>query len=129
VKLEAILASLDEVPDDGLHTIETRCQELQVLHDKERKDKALEQARTILTAAGLSLQDVAAGKMHKNGGKAPSYRSGMQYQHPNNKALVWNARGQKPHWLRDLESEGRKPMELLPEPANDNIPPSLKKTG
>jgi len=111
VKLEAILASLNEVPDDGLHAIETRCQELQVLHDKERKEKALEQARIILTGVGLSLKDVAAGKPQRNG-KGPVYHGGHQYQHPANKTLVWGAKGKKPAWLIELEASGSKAVEV-----------------
>jgi hypothetical protein len=127
--INTTLDTLEKYGDDELRNIITRSNELLEQRDRQRKEKALEDARAILTGAGLSHKDVAAGKPVKNGGKAPSYRGGCQYQHPGNKALVWNARGQKPHWLRELEAEGRKPVEVLPEPANDNIPPSLKKTG
>ena len=44
---------------------------------------------------GLSLKDVA--KPQKNGNKGPVYHAGRQYQHPVNKTLTWNARGQKPN--------------------------------
>jgi hypothetical protein len=100
------------LPDDGLHAIETRCRELQLLHDRERKEKALEQARTILTAAGLKLSDVATGKAQKNGTKGPVYHGGHQYQHPTNKALIWGAKGKKPAWLAELEASGGKAVEL-----------------
>jgi hypothetical protein len=120
---------LNDLSDDELQTVITRSNEILAERDRKRKDKALEDARAILAGAGLSLKDVAAGKTHKNGSKATVYHGGRMYQHPTNKVLVWNARGQKPHWLRDLESEGRKAIELPPGPANDNIPPSIKKTG
>jgi len=68
--------------------------------------------RAILAGAGLNLKDVAAGKPHKNGSKAPVYHGGRQYQHPTNKALTWNAKGQKPTWLRELEASGGKALEV-----------------
>ena len=51
-------------------------------------------------------------KPHKNGNKAPVYHGGRQYQHPTNKALMWNAKGQKPNWLRELEASGGKAVEI-----------------
>ena len=110
MKLEAVLDSLVELEDDALSSIETRCRELKASHDKQRKEQALEQARAILTKVGLSLKDVA--KPQKNGNKGPVYHAGRQYQHPVNKNLTWNARGQKPTWLRELEAQGGKAVEL-----------------
>lgn len=72
------------------------------------------EAGAILAAAGLSLKDVARkgrGAKH-GGGKGPAYHAGHRYQHPTNKALTWNAKGQKPGWLRQLEAEGKKAVEL-----------------
>jgi hypothetical protein len=34
------------------------------------------------------------------------------YQHPSDKTLVWLAKGQKPNWLRELEAEGGKAVEV-----------------
>ena len=62
---------------------------------------------------GLSLKDLAKAKPLKNGNaKGPAYHAGHQYQHPTNKALTWNAKGQKPNWLRELETSGAKAVEL-----------------
>ena len=105
--------SLSELKDEELHAVIGRANELLKERDQQRKDKALEEARVILTGAGLSLRDVAAGKAHKAGnGKSPPYRGGKNYQHPTNKSLIWNAKGQKPTWLRELEAQGGKPVEL-----------------
>jgi hypothetical protein len=107
------LDMLDGLGDDDLRAVAARCEELLAQHDKERKDKALEQARAILSGVGLSLKDVAAGKSHKNGAmKGAVYHGGRQYQHPTNKALTWNAKGQKPTWLRELEASGGKAQEV-----------------
>ena len=106
------LDSLEKLGDVELSAVAARCEELLAQHDRQRKDKALEEARVILAGAGLNLKDVAAGKPHKNGGKAPMYHAGRQYQHPTNKALNWNAKGQKPTWLRELEASGGKAVEL-----------------
>jgi hypothetical protein len=103
--------SLNELPDDELRTIITRCNELLEQRDRQRKDEALEKARAILAGAGLSLKDVAAGKQ-KNGIKGPVYHGGHQYQHPTNKTLVWAAKGKKPAWLVELEASGGKAIEL-----------------
>jgi DNA-binding protein H-NS len=106
------LDSLEKLGDGELRAVAARCEELLAQHDRQRKDKALEEARNILAGAGLSLRDVAAGKPHKNGSKGSVYHAGKQYQHPTNKALVWNAKGQKPTWLRELEATGGKAVEL-----------------
>jgi DNA-binding protein H-NS len=105
------LELLDSLHDDELKAVIARAGELLKQHDKERKDKALEAASAILAAAGLNIKDVARkGKPAK--GKGPAYRAGHHYQHPVKKDLVWNAKGQKPNWLRELEKEGGKAVEL-----------------
>jgi hypothetical protein len=106
---------LETLNDDELRGVIGKAQELLKDHDRERKEHALEQARTLLSSVGLSLKDVA-GKSAK---RAPAYRGGHHYQHPARPDLVWNAKGQKPNWLRELEREGGKAIERS-EPANDN---------
>jgi DNA-binding protein H-NS len=91
-------------------------------HDRERKSQALEQARLLLSSVGLSLKDVAG----KGAKRAPLYRGGHYYQHPTKPELVWNAQGQKPNWLRELEREGGKAIERS-EPANDNAATPVRK--
>jgi DNA-binding protein H-NS len=109
------LEMLDALMDEDLQAIIGRAEELLRQHDRERKDKALEDARAILARAGLSLRDVASKATSANRGKMPAYHSGHHYQHPGNNQLVWTARGQKPRWLRELESEGKRPVEISPE--------------
>ena len=110
--MNTILDSLEKCADDELRAVAARCEELLAQHDRQRKDKALEQARVILTGAGLSLKDVASGKPKNGNGKGPVYHGGHTYQHPTNKALTWNAKGQKPTWLRELEASGGKAVEV-----------------
>jgi hypothetical protein len=118
--------TLETLTDEELQTVIAQANDLLKARDRQRKNEAVEQARAILAIAGLNLRDVAAGKMPKApSGKVPVYRSGHSYQHPSDKAKTWNAKGQKPNWVRELEAEGRRAVEV----ANDNIPPSLKKTG
>jgi hypothetical protein len=106
------LETLETLKDDELRAVIGRAQELLKQHDRERKDKALEDARAILEAAGLALRDVAhKGKAGRNN-NGPVYHSGHRYQHPARKELVWTAKGQKPNWLRQLEKEGSRAMEL-----------------
>jgi DNA-binding protein H-NS len=110
--MNTILDSLEKCGDAELQAVIARCNELLKERDRQRKDKALEEARAILAGAGLNLRDVASGKPQKNGSKSPVYHAGRQYQHPTNKSLVWNAKGQKPTWLRELEAQGGKAVEL-----------------
>jgi hypothetical protein len=56
------LDSLNDLGDDELRAVIDRSNELLADRDRQRKDKALEQARAILTGAGLSLKDVANGR-------------------------------------------------------------------
>lgn len=107
------LESLDKLQDNELESVIARSQELLLERDRKRKAQAMEDARAILRRAGLTPQDLAGkgkGPKHANG-KGPVYRTGHQYQHPANKTLVWNAKGQKPNWLRELEAQGGRAIE------------------
>jgi DNA-binding protein H-NS len=104
------LDTLDTLKDDDLRAVISRAEELLRQHDRERKDKALVDARAILEAAGLSLKDVASRSNGKTRG--PVYVGGRRYQHPTKKELTWTAKGQKPNWLRQLEKEGSRAVEL-----------------
>lgn len=108
------LETLDGLGDAEIRSIQERCAELLALRDRERKANALEQARATLAAVGLSIKDLA-GKGRARPSKAPSYTGGRTYQHPADKTLVWTAKGQKPGWLRDLEKEGGKAVEIEAE--------------
>ncbi len=112
------LDSLEKLEDAELRAIITRADQLLKQHDTERKDKAMNEARTLLASVGLSLKDL--GKSKGKPAKAPFYRSGQMYQHPTNKGLLWNARGQKPNWLRELEASGGNAIEV--KAANDTGP-------
>jgi hypothetical protein len=114
--------TLDALNDDELRGVIAKANELLKTRDKERKDHALEQARTLLSSVGLSLKDVA-GKSAK---RSVVYCGGHHYQHPSKPDLVWNAKGQKPNWLRELEREGGKAVER-PEAGNDNAAAPVRK--
>src|SRR5450432_4004892 len=100
---------LEKLGDDDLRAVISRAETLLKQHDTERKEKALNEARTLLASVGLSLKDVAR-KAPKS--KAPVYHGGHQYQHPANKALVYNGKGKKPGWLTALEAEGKAAVEV-----------------
>ncbi len=121
---------LDNLTDDELRAIRSRADALLKLHDDERKAKAVEQARALsakaqadaralLASVGLSLKAVA-GKSRKH---SRAYKGGQLYRHPAQHDLVWNAKGQKPNWLRELEKHGGRAEEIA---ANGNAP--AKKT-
>ena len=105
------LDMLDGLEDADLRAVSARCEELLDQHDRERKEKAMNEARALLASVGLSLKDLN-GKGSVKSAKGALYKGGHRYQHPDNKSLVWNARGQKPHWLRELEAQGGKTVEL-----------------
>lgn len=131
------LETLNALNDDELRIVISRANELLKAHDDERKAKALADAkalkakaladaRAVLASAGLSLKDMSGKKPRL--AKTPSYHVGRNYHHPANQGLIWNGKGQKPSWLRELEAAGGRAVEA---PANDNIAPTgpLKKTG
>lgn len=120
--------SLDALNDNELREVISKSETLLKKRDEERKAKAIADvralrakaetdARTLLESVGLSLKSLN-GKSKRKGGQGPLYKGGRLYQHPENKALVWKANGQKPNWLRELEARGGKAVEM--EAANDS---------
>jgi hypothetical protein len=105
------LDTLDALKDEELQAVIARSNELLNERDRQRKEKALETARATLAAVGLTLKDLN-GKGKNKVGKGPVYHGGHMYQHPTNKALVWNAKGKKPGWLVALEAEGKMAVEV-----------------
>lgn len=114
--------SLDALNDNELREVINHSQTLLKKRDEERKAKALSDARTLqakaqnearalLESVGLSLKSLG-GKGKKKAGQGPLYKGGRVYQHPTDKALVWKANGQKPNWLRELETKGGKAVEV-----------------
>jgi DNA-binding protein H-NS len=113
---------LESLSDTELQEVIARSQDILKTRDRERKEKALADARTLLSSVGLSLKSVA-GKASR---RAAVYRGGRLYRHPAKPELVWNAKGQKPNWLRELEKNGGRAVEVT-EAANDNA--AVRKTG
>src|SRR5579872_1937940 len=115
--------ALDALGDDELNAVIKRAEELLKEHDRQRKEKAMAEIAAILAASGLTPDDLAQKlRAHRAaaGARKPVYRGGVRYQHPVDKSLIWTAKGQKPNWLRKLETEGGRALELPAEPANDN---------
>src|SRR5580704_2003756 len=81
-KTKMKIDTLESLKDDELRSVIDRSNELLEQRDRQRKEKALGEARALLESVGLSLKDVAAGKAQKNGnGKGAVYHAGHQYQH------------------------------------------------
>jgi hypothetical protein len=110
-----------KLSDEELREVIARSQQLLKDRDRERKENALAEARTLLSSVGLSLKSVAG----RTARRAAQYKGGRLYRHPSKPELVWNAKGQKPNWLRELETHGGRAEEIA---ANDNVAPA-KKTG
>jgi DNA-binding protein H-NS len=104
-------AMLDGLQDAELRTTIQQAESLLKQRDADRKAKAIEDARAMLAAAGLTLKDLN-GKSRPKSAKGSAYRTGHHYQHPTNKELVWNAKGKKPNWLVQVEADGKKPLEV-----------------
>ncbi len=106
---------LDGFNDDDVREIRGLCDKVLKSRDEDRKANALEEARekarAILSVVGLRLEDLVKAKA--KAAKGPSYKGGQVYQHPTNKALTWQAKGKKPKWLVELESEGERPIEMV----------------
>jgi DNA-binding protein H-NS len=114
--------SLDALNDNELQEVINHSETLLKKRDEERKAKAIadvralrakteNESRALLESVGLNLKALG-GKSKKKGGQVPLYKGGRLYQHPENKALVWKANGQKPNWLRELEAQGGKAVEV-----------------
>ncbi len=133
------IATLDALQDDELKSTQGLIDQILKKRDDSRKAKALEdaraielraenEARAVLAAAGLTLKDLN-GNGKKKPAKGPVYHSGRGYQHPSDKTLVWNAKGQKPNWLRELESKGAAAVEAELSAVNDGITSPQRKNG
>ena len=119
------LDTLDGLNDGELQAVIDRSHALLKQRDDDRKAKAMAEARALLASVGLSLSDLAA-KGRLKAAKAPPYKGGHCYRHPSREELVWNAKGQKPGWLRELEAQGGKPVEM-PEPASTVVAAAARK--
>jgi DNA-binding protein H-NS len=102
---------LDGFNDDDIREVRALCDKVLKSRDDDRKAKAMEQARATLAAVGLTLKDLAGARA--KAAKGPSYKGGHSYQHPTQKGLVWQAKGKKPKWLVELESEGGAAREVI----------------
>jgi DNA-binding protein H-NS len=105
------LDTLDALKDDELEAVIERAQGLLQKRDEERKAKALADAAATLAAVGLTLKDLFNGKGRK-ATNSHTYHDGHRYQHPTDKTLIWKGHGQKPNWLRELEAQGGKAVEI-----------------
>ncbi len=119
------LDTLDGLNDGELQAVIDRSNGLLKQRDDDRKAKAMAEARALLASVGLSLSDLAA-KGRGKAAKAPAYKGGRCYRHPSREELVWNAKGQKPGWLRELEAQGGKPVET-PEPPSTGAAAAVRK--
>ena len=113
---------LDGLQDDELRNTKSLIDDILQTRDEKRKAdaienaravraKALQEERAILAAAGLTPKALVKGSK-KKAGRGPIYVGGRTYQHPANKVLIWNAKGQKPNWLRELEAQGKSAIEI-----------------
>lgn len=106
------LDSLEGLKDDELQQVVARANELLDARKQQKRQEAIEQARSVLAAAGLTVDDLRSSGSRKSVKNAPVYHTGARYQHPDHPEKVWAGKGKKPHWLRDLEKKGGKAVQL-----------------
>ncbi len=103
---------LDTLTDAQLTEVIARSNELLIMRDRQRKDDAIEKARTLLAAAGLSFKDIAGKKASRAASVSFRPKSGHTYQHPDNPTLQCLGTGNKPKWWHELAKAGREPIDL-----------------
>jgi DNA-binding protein H-NS len=101
--------TLDTLKDEELQAVNVYAVSLLKKRTEERERDAVEKARAILAGVGKTFKDVV-GKSRGGNGRS-EYKAGTQYQHPEKKELTWSGKGQKPNWIRDLETAGKRPLE------------------
>ena len=106
--------TLNALKDEELQGIIGHAQTLLKTRKEERENEALEKAAEAMRAAGrnVNMRELRSMAKRGNGNGRSPYKAGTHYQHPDDKSLVWNAKGQKPNWIRDLESAGKGPIEV-----------------
>jgi hypothetical protein len=78
---------------------------------RRRREEAMAEIRRIAETENIPVRFDAKSRPKKSA-KAPLYKSGRSYRHPTDETLVWKANGQKPGWLRELEKEGGRAVEI-----------------
>ena len=103
------LETLNTFPDDDLRAIIAHAGSLLKQRDRERKENALEQAKAILSQAGLSLKELSKTKPRR---AHESLRAGMRFFNSENPHQAYEVgKGRPPGWFTNGKG---KPM-----PAND----------
>lgn len=89
---------LDNLTDaeHELQTVINDATELLKQRDAQRKETALEKARELLAAAGLTLKDLTTKRVAKKAPTTFKPKTYHVYQHPDNQALKANGTGVKP---------------------------------
>ena len=116
---------LQDMTDEQLSGLIEDAQAEQQRRQKAKRQKALDEAKAILSAAGLSLRDALAGSGGSGKKKAagkPALKQGQRYVNPANSSQVYTTgRGRPPKWFSDLQARGN-----LPEPSPAGNSPGRK---
>ena len=105
-----IFETLESLTYDQLKAVVARSYDLLTTRDRQRKDKAIEDARALLASAGLTLRDLGKKVSKPATGFKP--KAGHTYQHPDNPALTCLGTGNKPKWWHDALKAGKEPIDL-----------------
>ena len=117
----AELVTLETLDDAQLQDVMRRAGELLRERERAKQREAIEQARSILAGAGLSVQDMLGstgkGRGPRKGANgsaaaAPGAKR-ARYANPANPAQVYEkGRGREPNWFKELRERGEVPAPL-----------------
>src|SRR5262245_24965366 len=103
---------LQAMTDEQLQEWVEEAQDEQERRKKAKRQKAIDDAKALLAAAGLSLKDALSSGTGKGKGKKAGQplKQGQRYVNPANPSEVYTVgRGRRPKWFADLEAKGQTP--------------------
>jgi DNA-binding protein H-NS len=105
--------AIENLSDAELEALAARAQEMLKVRQGQKRQEAIEQARSILEAVGLTFRDaeqMAERERKRNPVVKPQHRQGARFVNPANPEQSWTAgKGRKPKWLTELEAKGEAP--------------------
>ena len=101
------LPAIENLDDDALRALIEGARKLLEKRDRERKQKALADAKALLEAAGLSVSDLQPKK--SGGKKKPARPTGQVFTNPADASQTYTTgRGRPPKWFSDMQKAGAK---------------------
>ena len=100
-----------------LQTLRTRIEKEIEGRSRKKRDKAMEEIKSIVAKYGLKLKDVIVNPPARKSAKVATKKAtarpvnkpaAILFRHPENPALTWSGgRGRPPQWITDWKASGR----------------------